>query len=81
MVCNIKRTDRTTSTTQLLEHLELDTLKNRRERRRLGIFHAMHYDEVAVNITNYLSPHLTYVGQSRKHQLQYFIPHCNTVYV
>ena len=78
MVCNIKRTDHTTSTTQLLEHLEWDTLKNRRERRRLGIFRAMHYDEVAVNITDYLSPHPTHVGQSRKHQLQYFIPHCNT---
>ena len=31
MVCNIKRTDHTTSTTQLLEHLEWDILKNRRE--------------------------------------------------
>ena len=34
----------------------------------LGLFRAMHYDWVAVSITD----------QSRKHQLQYFIPHCNT---
>ena len=38
----------------------------------------MHFDEVAVSITDHLSCHPTNIGQSRKHQLQYFIPHCNT---
>ena len=77
MVSNVRRTDHTTSTTKLREDLEWDTLKDRRERRRLGIFRAMHYNKVAVNITDYLSPHPTHAGQSRKHQSQYFIPHCN----
>ena len=49
-----------------------------REKRTLGLFQAMHFDEVAVSITDHLSCHPTNIGQSRKHQLQYFIPHCNT---
>ena len=64
----MKRTDYVTSTTALIGDLEWEMLKIRREKRMLGLFRAMHYDWVAVSITD----------QSRKHQLQYFIPHCNT---
>lgn len=38
LVFFIKRTDRTTSTTKLLEQLEWETLQSRREKRRFGIF-------------------------------------------
>lgn len=78
LVRNVKRTDHITSTTKVLEDLEWDKLKDWREWRRLSISGAMHYNKVAINITGYLSPHPTNAGQSRTHQLQYFIPHCNT---
>ena len=78
LVNNIKRTDHVTSTTKLVEDLEWETLKARSEKRRLGLFRAMHFDEVAVSIIDHLSHHPTNIGQSRKHQLQYFIPHCYT---
>ena len=68
LVNNMKRTDYVTSTTALIGDLEWEMLKTRREKRRLRLFRAMHFDEVAVSITD----------QSRKHQLQNFIPHCNT---
>lgn len=54
LVCTLKRTDHNTSTTKVLEDLEWDTLKDRRERRRLSIVCAMHCNKVAVNITDYL---------------------------
>ena len=78
MVHNIKRTDHTTSTTQLIKDLEWDTLENRRVSRRLGLFRAMHFDEVATNISDFIKPHCPTIGYSRRHHHQYMIPHCNT---
>ena len=43
MVNNIRRTDHTTSTTQLISDLDWNTLRSRREDRRLGMFRAMHF--------------------------------------
>ena len=78
MVHNIRRTDHTTSTTQLIADLEWDKLKNRREHRRLGMFRAMHFNEVSTNITDYLAPHNPTLGFSRRHNQQYLVPHCRT---
>ena len=43
---NFKRTDYTTSTTKLIKDMEWDELKDRREESRLGIFRAIHFNEV-----------------------------------
>ena len=78
MVHCVPRTDHTTSTTALIADLGWDTLQERRGRRRLGIFRAMHFNEVATNIEDFLNPHTITAGYSRRHSLQYTIPHCNT---
>ena len=77
-VYNIPRTDHKTSTTGLISDLQWDTLKERRRKRCLGIFRAMHFGEVATNINNFLTPFTPSIGYSRRHSLQYTIPHCNT---
>ena len=76
-VFNIPRTDHQTSTTKLLEDLDWQNLDYRRERRRLGLFRAMHFGEVATPITDYIDPH-PHQNNTRRHSQQYLIPHCNT---
>ena len=78
MVNNIRRTDHTTSTTQLISDLDWNTLRSRREDRRLGMFRAMHFNEVATNISDFITPHNPAVGFSRRHNQQYLVPHCKT---
>ena len=57
------------------------SLKARIEKRKLGIFWFIYIyfdeDAVTVSIIDHLSQPPTNIGQSRKHQLQYFIPHCS----
>lgn len=77
IVNNIPRTDHTTSTTQLIKELEWQTLNSRRERRRLGFFRAMHFGEVATDITHFIDKH-PHAASTRKHSHQYLIPHCRT---
>ena len=76
-VFNIPRTDHQTSTTKLLEDLDWQNLEHRRERRRLGLFRAMHFGEVATSITDYIDLH-PHQNNTRRHSQQYLIPHCNT---
>lgn len=80
MVNNIPRTDHVTSTTALINNLEWETLSERRAKRRLGIFRAMHFGEVATNVTDFLQPQTSTVGYSRRHHQQYAIPHTGTKY-
>ena len=70
-------TDHQTSTTKLLEDLDWQNLEHRRERRRLGLFRAMHFGEVATSITDYIDLH-PHQNNTRRHSQQYLIPHCNT---
>ena len=76
-VNNIKRTDHTTSTTKLIkEDMEWDELKYRREKRRLGIFRAIHFNEVATEFSDYIALHQQTSLHTRRHPQQYQIPHC-----
>ena len=49
----------------------------KKRRRRLGLFRAIHFKEVAVNMTDYIQPH-PHQSSTRRHEQQYLIPHCNT---
>ena len=69
-VNNIKRTDHTISTTKLYSGMNSD----RREKRQLGIFGAMHFNEVATEIRNYITPHQRTLLHTQPNQ----IPHCRT---
>ena len=77
-VYSIPRTDHRTSTTALMVELEWETLRKRRERRSLGFFRAMHFGEVATNTRDFLTPFTPTLGYSRRHNMQYTIPHCRT---
>ena len=55
--------------------MEWDELKDRREQRRLGIFRAMHFKEVATEIGDYIAPHQQTSLHIRRHTQQYQIPH------
>ena len=80
LVNNISRTDRTTSTTELLCKMNWEKLSSRRESRSLGLFRAMHFNEIATTITDYISPLSATSGFSRRHEMQYHIPHCNSLH-
>ena len=55
LICGIRRTDRKTSTTSLLQKLDLKPLSERRSDRRLKVFSQYHYSSKAV-INNYIQP-------------------------
>ena len=74
----IKRTDHTTSTTKLIKDMEWDELKDRREKCRLSIFRAMHFNEVATEISDYIAPYQQTSLHTRRHTQQYQTPHCRT---
>ena len=76
-VYNIPRTDHQTSTTQLIDQLSWQTLDTRRNCRRLGLFRAIHFNEVATDMTEYIQLHPHSVN-TRRHSQQYSIPYCNT---
>ena len=58
--------------------MEWDELQDRREKCRLGIFTAMHFNEVATEISNYIAPHQKTSLHSKRHTQQYLITHCRT---
>ena len=72
-VYNIPRTDHKTSTSGLLEQLDWQPLECRRERRRVGLFRAMHFGEVATDVREFIDPH-PHPASTRRHSQQYFIP-------
>ena len=41
------------------------------------MFGAIHFNEVAVNMTDYIQPY-PHQSSTRRHEQQYLIPHCNT---
>ena len=75
--CGIRRTDRKTSTTSLLQKLNLQPLSDRRSDRRLKIFSQYHHSSKAI-ISNYIQ-RASY-SSARKHAVQYFIPQSNTLH-
>ena len=76
LIFNISRTDHPTSTTKLLQYLELDELATQRQHARLKIFKQQyHFSEVETN-SNYLSK--ACVASKRKHPHQFVIPHSST---
>ena len=77
LVCGIRRTDRKTSTTSLLQKLNLQPLSDRRSDRRLKIFSQYHHSSKAI-ISNYIQ-RASY-SSARKHAVQYFIPQSNTLH-
>ena len=77
MVYNIQKTDHQTSTTQLIDQLSWQNLDTRINCRRLGLFRAIHFNEVATDMTEYIQLHPHSVS-TRRHSQQYLIHHCNT---
>ena len=77
LICGIRRTDRKTSTTSLLQKLDLQPLNERRSDRRLKIFSQYHHSSKAV-ISNYIQR--ASFSSARRHATQYFIPQSNTIH-
>ena len=68
-------TDRATSTTSLLQRLNLQPLSERRGQRRLAVFSQYHHTNTAT-LFKYVRP--AKHASSRRHPDQYFIPQSNT---
>ena len=51
MECTISLNDK------LIKDMEWNEIKDRREKRRLGIFRSMHFNEAATEINDYIAPH------------------------
>ena len=73
---NIPRISKS-STTEMLKKLEWESLESRRQRRRICLFRAMHYNEVNTNIHQYVSTS-DCLTSTRRHGLQYRLEHHNT---
>ena len=76
-VCGIRRTDRKTSTTGLLQRLNLPVLSERRGTRRLQLFRQYHHHDSDI-IKEYIDR--IDARSSRRHCMQYFIPATNTAH-
>lgn len=63
LVNKIRRTDRVTS---IINDMECNLLVKRREARWFGIFPALHFDEVAINITDFIPPSPTKDHSNKK---------------
>ena len=74
-ICGIRRTDRWTSTTGLLQHMNLPLLSERRSDRRMKIFSQYHHSNSAV-LSKYTQRAAT--TSARRHPMQYLAPHSNT---
>ena len=74
-ICGIRRNDRKTSTTGLLEHLKLPKLSQRRCDRRLKVFSQYHHGNTEV-LSKYISR--AQYTSARRHSQQYLAPHTNT---
>ena len=77
LICGIRKTDRKTSTTGLLQQLNLPPLSQRRGDRRLKVFSQYHHHNSTV-LAKYItrSAH----NSARRHQYQYFTPQTNTTH-
>ena len=75
LVCGIRRTDRKTSVSGLVQRLGWEKLDERRKSRRLQLFRQMHFSE-----NNTITRHIQKASHhsSRKHCQQYFLPHVRT---
>ena len=73
LICGIRRTDQTSSTSGLLQRLNWQPPLERRSQRRLAIFSQYHH-------TNTVQPLAAKHVFSRKHPDQYFITHSNTLH-
>ena len=75
LVCGIRRTDRKTSVSGLVQRLGWEKLDERRKSRRLQLFRQMHFSE-----SNIITQHIQKASHhsSRKHCQQYFLPHVRT---
>ena len=76
-ICGIRRTDRKTSTTGLMQRLNLPPLAQRRTERRLNIFSQYHHSDNAT-INKYICK--ATFSSSRRHPEQYFIPQSSTIH-
>ena len=77
LVCGIRRTDRKTSTTGLLQKLNLPPLSQRRTERRLQIFSQYHHSNKSV-LSRYIQQ--AEYSSARRHPEQYFTPQSNSVH-
>ena len=75
MICGIRRTDHKTSTTSLLQQLNLQPLAKRRGDRRLKVFSQYHHGNQAI-LLKYIKK--AEYSSARRHQHQYFLPQTNT---
>lgn len=75
MVNNLRPTDRTTSVTDLISSMKWEALSSRRKHRRLAVFRGFHFNTDRVR--TYLTPNPP-LRSSRRHDLQYQIPHSRT---
>ena len=75
LICGIRKTDRKTSKSSLLQQLNLPSLSQRRGERRLKVFSQYHHNNPSV-LAKYIarSAH----NSARRHQHQYFTPQTNT---
>ena len=75
-VHNIPRTAHYTSTSQPINNLNREILDSRKELMRLGLFRAIHFGEVATDVTEYIvqinRPHSC---SMQRHDQQYLTPH------
>ena len=69
MICGIRRTDHKTSTTSLLQQLNLQPLAKRRGDRRLKVFSQYHHGNQAI-LLKYIKK--AKYSSARRHQHQYF---------
>lgn len=65
--------DQTTNVSALIEIMNWTHLKDRRETR----CHAMHFNEVATELPNYLTTQMSAAGYTKNHQMLYHTPYCN----
>ena len=77
-ICGIRRTDRKTSTTGLMQRLHLLPLANRRSEQRLKIFSQYHHSDNAT-INSHICKATTFSSTCR-HPEQYFIPQSSTIH-
>ncbi|XP_067944827.1 uncharacterized protein [Watersipora subatra] len=77
LICGVTRSDKKTSTTNLLQRLQQLPLSERRSERRLKIFSQYHHSNSVV-LDRYVKR--SSFRSSRRHLHQYFIPQFNTLH-
>ena len=77
LICGFRRPDRNTSTTAVLQKLNLPPLSQRCSDRRLQIFSQHHHTNKSV-LTKHMQP--SGYSSARQHPEQHFIPQSNSVH-